>query len=147
MKVDAVFVDGVGHVREMAIARAVPTLDIPALADPVVAVSGTPSLERPPATTRHSFDRLGALPDGRLVYAFHFARGPQFGLWGFSHDLDLSTDSADARAAVEQQLVHEIQAIAGLPVVRLYDHTATLTDERILRRRVMGVGRKLSDSS
>jgi hypothetical protein len=150
----AVFVDGSGHTREMAVPTNRNDIRIPvpqhfdARRDPALRPTRDDDFDKVV-----EFTRLGRLPkpDNRRVFGFVFSSGPQFGLWFVEHPI---TDAMMHEAVgtgprakrirddIEMHIQRVINGLGSSLVVRLYDRTTFDDDTNLHTRLVIGVARR-----
>jgi hypothetical protein len=150
----AVFVDGSGHTREMAVPTDRNDIRIPvpqhfdARRDPALRPTRDDDFDK-----SVEFTRLGRLPkpDNRRVFGFVFSSGPQFGLWFVEHPItaEMMRESVGTgplaqrvRDVIERHIQSVIDGLGSSLVVRLYDYTTFDEKTGIYTRLLMGVARR-----
>jgi hypothetical protein len=156
----AILIDGVGRSREMTLHERLRSVRIPtprAIDQAMMRPSSDPPAFSPMPFAE--FDYLGELPNGVLVYGFHFERRA-FLLWRFVIDhaiesftgKDSSTGGAHeplralhvkrVREEIDRQFDREILALSDIgPIVRLYDAEDEDGPRAMYHRVVMGASR------
>jgi hypothetical protein len=134
----AIFVDGTGHVKELAIHEAAPRWCFPIHQHVSVAVDA-PSPSVPVSFQSATFERQGRLPDGRIVYTQDCAC---LKLWV----LDIVVTHVAQRRCpfdlAEYQL-NEWLETCGQPAVCLYRRMQRDDSQLVNRHHFEGVGREL----
>ncbi len=130
----AIFVDGVGHVREMTLHKERSRVD---LVVPQPRASAHQLWTFMDSTSEAAFERLGRLRDGRIVYGLE---GTRLRLWAFEYRVTeaLALDDRACRDFLERDVRGWLET-CGQPALTLAETKSFDEDERIWQYLFEGV--------